>query len=402
MENEAMSAVVPLKPNVDWTPAQLKLAKHTVAKDSNDDEFNLFIHTCRATGLDPLRKQAYLWIFNKDKPKYRRMVIVTSIGGYRSIAARTGNYRPNNAAPIFEYSTAEKDAAFNPKGLVKATETVWQYAHGEWFQVVAEARWDAYAPIIEEPENGWRYENTGEQWPDGKPKQRKVPQGKMLRRLDPDKTRWRVDPEGMLAKCAEALALRKAWPDDFAGVNSEDEMDSAHSSDKFLDLTATEIVNQAETDQKLDLMGGKNALTVDWGGGNPLERVPEGQFIDKALKWIAQPHVTREDAEHWWKRNEVTRAEYKARHGGEYLDFQRAWEQRLGKLPRDCSQEPVESAQDEKEQAVIERLKERIGQCASVADLEKLEKDAASTIDKLSLPRHAEALKLIANAKGTS
>ncbi len=395
-----MNTVVPLKANVDWSPAQLKLAKHTVAKDSNDDEFNLFIHTCRATGLDPLRKQAYLWVFNKDKPKFRRMVIVTAIGGYRSIAARTGNYRPNDDTPEFEYDPTKVDPLANPKGLVKAVETVWQFAHGQWFKVRAEARWDAYAPILEQPEGGWRYEETGEYWEDSnKPKTRKVAVGEIVRKLDPDKARWRVDPEGMLAKCAEALALRKAWPDDFAGVHSEDEMDKAHSEDKFLDLTATEIVNQVEVDEKLDRMGGKNALTVDWPGMVKLERVPEGAFCERALEWLGEPGRSTDDAEHWWKRNEAARAEYKARHGGEYLEFQKAWEKQVAGLGRHRSS-PDESVIKEREQAVIERLRERLAECASLADVEQLEADARSTIDKLSEPRKQEAMRLINSAKG--
>lgn len=73
---------------------QLALIRRTVAKDCDAAEFDLFIHVCRAVRLDPLRRQIYAFVFGKDNPKKRQMTIVTSIGGYRSIAERTGNYRP--------------------------------------------------------------------------------------------------------------------------------------------------------------------------------------------------------------------------------------------------------------------------------------------------------------------
>ncbi len=333
-----MNTVVPISNlPATWNPSQLALIKKTVAKDLDRNskgvdlhlgEFDLAMEICRSLKLDPLRRQIYFFCFAKDDPKRRQMVPVVGIGGYRSIAARTGNYRPSESVPEYVYDKTKIDVRINPKGLVKATETVWQYLHGQWFAVRAEAHWDAYAPIVEEPEDGYRYEETGEAWPDGNPKKKKVPVGKIIRKLDANKDRWRVDPEGMLAKCSESLCLRKAWPDDFAGTYFEGELDHA----EVLDLTPTEIIEKAEADAKLDLMGGVNALTVDWLG-DKLRRVAEGEFLELALKWLREPGRTRGEADHWWKRNEAARAEYKARHGGEYLEFQKAWEKQEKQLP---------------------------------------------------------------------
>ena len=313
----------------EFSGKQLDLIRRTVAKDCNPPEFEQFIHICKAVRLDPLRRQIYAFVFNKDNAAKRQMVIVTSIGGYRAIAARSGNYRPNGELPVFEYSEDAKDAASNPKGLIKATEKVWQYLHGEWHAIVAEARWDAYAPILKEGEDGFEWVDTGEKYSPGhakagKPKMRKQQLGEQKAKLDPNKGRWRTDPEGMLAKCAEALALRKAWPDDFAGTHVEDEIDRAHT----LDLTATEIADEAASEAKLALMGGKDALTVLWDQGAKLERVPAGRFCDAVLEWTRVKDRTRTELLIWWKTNEAARAEYKARHGAEYLEFQRAFERR--------------------------------------------------------------------------
>lgn len=311
---------------------QLDLIKKTVARDCDRDskgrdlhlgEFDWAIEICRALRLDPLRRQLYFFCFSKDDPKRRQMVPIVAIGGYRAIAARTGNYRPSEDVPVFEYDAAAVDPLCNPKGLVKATETVWQFLHGEWHPVRAEARWDAYAPILEQPEGGYTYEDSGEVWEDsGKPKRTRVAKGKLVRKLDPNKERWLVDPEGMLAKCAEALALRKAWPDDFAGTYVEGELDRA----EVLDITPTEMANEAAADAKLALMGGKDALTICWEAGQPLERVPAGQFCDRAMAWARAKERTSTEIEIWWRNNLAARGEYKARHGAEYLEFQKEWE----------------------------------------------------------------------------
>lgn len=333
---------------VSFNGRQLDLIRKTVAKDCDRDsngidlhlgEFDWAIQICRSLRLDPLRRQIYFFVFGKDDPKRRQMVPVVGIGGYRAIAARTGNYRPNDQPPVFEYDATLVSLA-NPKGLVKATETVWQYQHGEWFPVRAEARWDAYAPIVETADGGYDYIDTGEKWADsGKPKKKRVPKGEIVRKLDPNKERWHVDPEGMLAKCAEALALRKAWPDDFAGTYVEGELDRADA----LDLTPTELANEADADAKLALIGGRYALTVDWCDGSKLERVSEGSFCDRVLAWSNDPDRCATELRVWFQRNEASRAEFKARHGGEYLEFMKAYEARLKVL--DESDARVEAAE---------------------------------------------------------
>lgn len=273
---------------VSWQPSQLALIKRTVAKDCNDDEFNQFIHICKTVRLDPLRRQIYAFVFGKNEPKYRQMTIVTGIGGYRSIAERTGTYRPDDRAP--RYDMGEKNAKTNPLGIARAEVTVYKRAHGEWFPVVGEAFWDEYVPLK-----------------DGA--------------IDAKKTGWVKMPRVMIAKCAEANALRKAWPDDFDGIYEESEIDR-----RMVDITPSESVNEAEAERKLALMGGKDALTVMWDDGAKLERVPEGQFIDRALKWARQPTVTSTEVRIWWNRNEPARAEFKARHGSDYLELQKSIE----------------------------------------------------------------------------
>lgn len=284
---------------VTWTDKQLALIQRTVAKDCNEDEFNLFIHTCKHMGLDPLRKQCFAFVFHKNKAAKRQMTIVTSIGGYRTIADRTGNYRPDaeKARIIIDESKADHDT--NPLGIVSAEVSVFKFSHGAWFPAIGEAYWDEYAPIRDRfaadgtDENGEAiYKPTGKRY------------------LDPKKDGWRKMPRVMIAKCAEAAALRKAWPDDFANTNIEEEIDRSHS----IELSAWEAAEEGAKSARMELIGGKGAITIDWMNGDPLQRVPSGKFGDAAIAFIRQ-HMKpgEEEASHvlqWRDRNRHSLTEY--------------------------------------------------------------------------------------------
>ena len=249
---------------VAWSDKQLDLIRRTVAKEANADEFRHFIHICQHTGLDPLKRQIYCFVFHKDDPQKRQMIPVTAIGGFRTIAARTGNYRPDNRPPRIEYDDNLKSDA-NPLGIVRAEVSVFQYSHGEWFEVVGEAYWEEFAPIVDE----WGKDEDG----------RLVRTGRRI--LDPKKDGWRRMSRLMIAKTAEALALRKAWPDDFSSLYEESEVDRLHSQD------AWEAAEKAATETRLEAVKATGIL-VDWLDGKPLEGVPVGQFGDRALAFIKQ------------------------------------------------------------------------------------------------------------------
>lgn len=274
----------------------LDLIRRTVAKDANDDELNQFIHICRATRLDPLRRQAYCFIFNKSDPKLRTMTVVTAIGGYRAIADRTGNYRPDEDDARIDYSDDAKNPANNPLGIVKATVYVWKFTHGKWHRVAGSAHWDEYVPMK-----------------DGA--------------IDPKKTGWTKMPRIMIAKVAEAAALRKGWPDDFAGLEIEEEVDR-----RTIDITPAEAANSAAVEAKLALAGGKDAVTVQWDMGGQLERVSLGQLADRALEWSRAKDRTDTEMRIWWNQNLPARTEYKAKKAGEYLEFHKAWMARTAAL----------------------------------------------------------------------
>src|SRR5574343_1650541 len=105
----------------------VKLARATVAKDLDDTEFNLFLHMARRWRLDPLRRQLYAVVYSKNDPKKRSVSYITGIDGYRTLADRTGNYRPGQRSVVVD--EAARNPETNPHGVVSATATCWKHAH---------------------------------------------------------------------------------------------------------------------------------------------------------------------------------------------------------------------------------------------------------------------------------
>lgn len=177
-----------------WNKQQVELLKRTVAQGLTDDEFLLFMYTCKRTGLDPFIKQIYaIKRFDSKEDSYR-MTIQTGIDGYRLIADRTGKYA-GCEKPEFELDPN------NPNQPLKATVTVYKMVDGEKCAFVGEARWNEFV--------------------------QRHPKTKELM------GRWADMGFNQLAKCAEAQAHRKAFPADLGSVITHDEA-------PVIDLTVVE------------------------------------------------------------------------------------------------------------------------------------------------------------------
>jgi len=290
---------------------RLDLFTKTVGKELRGPEIDEALEWCELYGANPFVKDIYFFVFDADKPDKRRVVPVLGIGLYRKIAARTGNYRPDESPPRFSYDDTLK-SQINPKGMVWAEVSVHIFSHGQWHTVTSRLRWEERAPIKEI----WAESESG----------RRKPTGKF--ELDPRKTNWATMPETMMAKCCEADAIRKAWPNETAGSYVAEEMDAGHT----IDLTATEIIEQHRTEQKLAIIGGSSAVIIDWCDGKPLDRVPLGQVWDKALAWMRDKDRTSTEVRVWLDRNRHTRAEMKARSGADYLPWWTEVERTLNAL----------------------------------------------------------------------
>lgn len=187
-----------------------ELLKRTICKGSDDNELELFIHACKRTGLDPFMKQIYAVKRWSGAEKREVMTMQTSIDGFRVIADRTGKYAPG-AEPIYEYD-GEK--------VIAATAHVKKMtADGTWHQVSATAFFEEYAQRDKE----------------GNPTQF-----------------WKKMPHVMLAKCAEALALRKAFPAELSGIYTFDEMAQASKVTQSQEAMDIEHAIAIEASQKTE------------------------------------------------------------------------------------------------------------------------------------------------------
>lgn len=284
----------------DLNNSALALIRRTVAADCNDDEFNLYIAYCTSLKLDPRRRQIYALVYNKDKPDKRKMSIIVAIDGFRAIAARSGCYRPDEDEPRFEIDPEQKGPT-NPLGLVKAVVKVWQFSHGAWHPVTAVAYWDEYAPIEDE----WAWDDaSGKRKPTGK----KHPSGK-----------WATMGRLMLAKVAEALALRKAWPDDFSGVYSEEEVDRS----KVIDVSPSEAAAEGAKQERLERIGGGNRILIDWLDNKPLDGVPVGSLADRVCEFIEQHREEPSQILMFQERNRIGLKEFWAAHPGDALELRK-------------------------------------------------------------------------------
>lgn len=293
-----------------FTPPQVGLIQR-MNPDCSPDEFDVFLHTAASLGLDPLKKQIYCFVFSKDNPAKRRMSLIVGIDGFRAIADRSGNYRPDDRAPRYVIDPAAIDKDKNPLGLISAEVTVYKRVHGDWWPVTAVAYWDELAPLIEG--GSWTENEQGKSY--------FKKDGKVM--LDPKKDNWRRMGRVMLAKCAEAQAIRRGWPEDLSAIHTDEEIDRA----KTLDLTATEIAEAAAVERRLEMIGGADGILFDFGEG--LENVPLGKAADTIFAKLRtmQPH----EAMQWRNLNEVPLNQFWARRKTDALAVKQELE-RIAKL----------------------------------------------------------------------
>lgn len=174
--NEKTGEIVPTG---SFTPEQTQLLKRVVGKDFSDDEFLVFLNVCKKVQLDPFSKQIYAIKFQG------RMTVMTGIDGLRLVADRSGCYSPGRA-PTFTYDKEGK--------LESATAYVKKLVQNQWHEVAATAFYN-------------EYHNTYNQL-------------------------WNKLPHALLEKCAEAKALRRAFPNETSGLYAREEMEQAETNAK--------------------------------------------------------------------------------------------------------------------------------------------------------------------------
>jgi phage recombination protein Bet len=170
---------------LDFSNEQIELIKSQIAPKATNDELKLFIYQAKRTGLDPLARQIYA--IHRKSGNVEKMTIQTSIDGFRVIAERSGDYGGQDE-PIF---------IEDGKGLQCCKVTVYRFRGDiRYVAAVGVAYWNEYVQAYNGQPSGL----------------------------------WAKMPHTMLSKVAEALALRKAYPQDLSGLYTADEMAQANEA----------------------------------------------------------------------------------------------------------------------------------------------------------------------------
>lgn len=222
--NEVLTIAEATAKEIGMSRSKLELIKDVYAKGATDQELAMFIGTAARLGLSIEARQIFL-VKRYDKSLGHEVATPqVSIDGQRLVADRTDKYVPG-PQPTYEYKGDR---------LNSATSYVKKLVAGEWHTIAATAYWDEYVQTKK----------------DGHPN-----------------NMWSKYPHVMLAKCAESLALRKAFPNELSGVYTDAEMG-----------TETDMIIGGETRTAVDSV--QQPIT-----GRPAQdvrRATKGQLIDQA------------------------------------------------------------------------------------------------------------------------
>ena len=189
---------------LEFTDEQRKMIRDAFANGASEQEFGVLMEVAKARRLNPLMRQIH-FVSRWDSQKSRNVwATQVSIDGLRAIAERTGIYAGQDE-PEFVEST---------DGAIKCCKV--RVYRKDWGDraAVGVAYWNEYVQTYREKSSG---------------KEVVTPM-------------WRKMPHVMIAKCAEAIALRKAFPEDMSGLYTPDEMGQAEN-DRVVDTTAETVVD---------------------------------------------------------------------------------------------------------------------------------------------------------------
>lgn len=205
----------------------------------------LVLNYCKASGLDPMQKPVHIVPMWDSKAKQMRDVVMPGIGLYRTQAARSGV-----CAGVTEPEFG--DDVTEDVGGVRLT-------YPKWCRVTVKR-------ILS---NGTVADFTAKElW-----KENYATKGKDS--VDPN-TMWQKRPYAQLAKCAEAQALRKAFPE-FGAQPTADEMEG-----REIDMGAAEVVPSARQARPVwdDAQWDKTVPKLADG-------IAKGKTIEAALSWAS-------------------------------------------------------------------------------------------------------------------
>jgi phage recombination protein Bet len=177
---------------VTFSRDQVELLKTTICRGATDDEFKLFLEVCRNKGLDPFSKQIYAIKRYDSTLKRDVMSFQTGIDGFRSLGESTGKYAGQDEALWCGPDGIWKDVWLSEKPPSAAKVSIYRTDFAKPITRIA-----LYREYVQTNREGGAT------------------------------SMWSKMPANQLAKCAEALAFRAAFPEKLSGLHTHDEMGQA-------------------------------------------------------------------------------------------------------------------------------------------------------------------------------
>lgn len=255
---------------VKFGEEEIKLIKSSKCPDSTDAEFKLFVYDCQSRGLNPLKNEIHFIKRNSYNPKTGksegRATHQVGIDGFRIIAQRSGEYRGQTKVEFGEVMNfmGQKVPEYAEVGV---------YRQGFEGAVYGRAYFSEYAQVFKDK------------------------MGSM----------WAKMPRGQIAKCAEALALRRAFPDCLAGLYTPDEMGQAENtidapkkekaSVKVVEKKEPEKIPELSEKEKAEIIEDFNFAFADYaklmGWTDSVKVENESKLLKGAVPEFVEPELLK-------------------------------------------------------------------------------------------------------------
>jgi phage recombination protein Bet len=197
MEDEMTQALTTTSPRQmaqrQYSQAEIDTIKNTIAQGCTDEEVALFIAACQSTDLNPFAREIYA-IRRRSRQRVpgknewtdvEKMTIQIGVDGYRKVAASSGLYAGQEGPYWSDDGVTWTDVWLKDKPPKVCKVIV--HGHGFKTPVTAIGRWDMYVQTNSQGQ---------------------------LQGL------WKTNGPEMLAKCVEVLALRRAFPSQMQGLET--------------------------------------------------------------------------------------------------------------------------------------------------------------------------------------
>ena len=210
----------------------MKVLQSSLYPGAAPESIKMVLGYCKAAGLDPMQKPVHIVPMWDSKAKCMRDVIMPGIGLYRTQAARSG------CAGVTE-------PEFGPDISENIGGTAMTYP--AWCRVTVRRR-IATGEVVEFTAKEFWKENYATAGKDS----------------SAPNAMWKKRPYGQIAKCAEAQALRKAFP----------EIGSEPTADEMMGKTINEFAEEA-----------RSTLQATPSQRQALEAYPAERFAANLPKW---------------------------------------------------------------------------------------------------------------------